>query len=460
MSVIDSKSLPSPPTVALSSARPAPTAKPDVPPGIGELLRGPVRVGVAVVLFFFVILGGWAALSPLSSGVIAPGMVSPDSNRKVIQHLEGGIIRTVHVREGQAVKEGDPLITLEATRAKATFSSREEQWLRLLVIRARLDAQSRGVAEMQIPVDVASVTNESFLDFVETQKQLFTIRRTTMSQQEEIFGRQIEQLGSEIDSVAAETAGMTQQIELLTEELVDKQSLLDSQLISRSVVLDLQREKARLQSAIASNGARIARANQSIEETRLSLLQAREKYRDQVAEESTKINNEIAQIDEDMISTGDVLRRTEIVSPVDGVVLNFRNQTTGGVIRPGEAIMDVVPVDEDMIIVARLPPKDIDVVRVGLPAHVTLVPFANRNTLPLNGEVTQVAADSTLDEATRQYYYEIRVRISLEELARHEGFYMSPGMPADVTVVTGERTMVQYLIDPFIRSIRSAFVAD
>lgn len=443
-----------------AAAPPAKPAVPEVPPGIGELLRGPVALGTAVIVFFFVVLGGWAALSPLSSGAIAPGMVSPDSNRKVIQHLEGGIIRTVHVREGQTVKAGDPLITLESTRAEATFSSREEQWLRLIVMRARLEAQARGATEMQLPAEVTRVTDGGFLDFVETQKQLFTIRQTTISQQEEIFGRQIEQLGSEIDSVTAENDGMGRQIALLTQELADKESLLDSQLISRSVVLDLQREKARLESAIASNGARIARANQSIEETKLSLLQAREKYRDQVAEESTRTNNEIAQIDEDMISTGDVLRRTEIVSPVDGVVLNFRNQTTGGVIRPGEAIMDVVPVDEDMIIVARLPPKDIDVVHVGLPAHVTLVPFANRNTLPLNGEVTQVAADSTLDEATRQYYYEVRVRIGVDELARHDGFYMSPGMPADVTVVTGERTMVQYLIDPFIRSIRSAFVAD
>jgi HlyD family secretion protein len=430
------------------------------PPKIGDLLRAPTVFGGVVVVLFFAVLGGWAALAPLSSGAIAPGVVSPDSNRKVIQHLEGGIIRTVHVREGQTVRAGDKLITLESTRAEATFSSREEQWLRLLVIRARLEAQATSATEMVLPPELAEISDQGFLDFVKTQQQLFTIRQTTITQQEAIFERQIEQLGSEIDSVAAETAGMYRQIELLTDELVDKESLLASQLVSRSVVLNLQREQARLESAIAANGARIARANQSIEETKLSLLQAREKYRDQVAEESTRTNNEIAQIDEDMIATGDVLRRTEIVSPVDGVVLNFRNQTTGGVVRPGEAIMDVVPVGEDMIIIARLPPKDIDVVHVGLSAHVTLVPFASRNALPLNGEVTQVAADSTLDEATRQHYYEVRVRVGLDELARHDGYYMSPGMPADVTVVTGERTMLEYLVDPFLRSIRSAFVTD
>lgn len=429
-------------------------------PRVLTLLKGPSLFGSVVVLLFFVVLGGWAAFAPLSSGALAPGIVGPDSNRKVIQHLEGGIIRTVHVREGQTVRTGDLLITLESTRAEATYSSREVQWLRLLVIKARLAAQEAGATSITLPEALVGVTDPDLLDFIANQQRLFTIRQTTIRQQESIHERQIEQLGSEIASVAAESEGMRRQIELLTAELTDKQSLLDEQLISRSAVLELQREMARLESAIAANGARTARANQSIEEIRLALLQARETYRDQVAEESTRTNNEIAQIDEDMISTGDILRRTEITSPVDGVVLNFRNQTPGGVIRAGEPIMDLVPVDEDMIIVARLQPRDIDVVHAGQLAQVTLVPFASRNSLPLEGEVTQVAADSTLDEATRQYYYEVRVRIGIDELARHDGIYMSPGMPADVTVVTGERTMLQYLIDPFLRSVRSAFVTD
>jgi len=423
-------------------------------------MRAPVLLGGAIVVAFFLVLGGWAGVAPLSAGAVAPGIVSPDSNRKVIQHLEGGIIRTVHVTEGQEVEAGQALITLESTRAQASFSSREKQWLRLLIVQARLDAQARLLKELVLPKPMEGVNDPELLDFLATQQELFEIRLTTQLQQEGIFERQVDQLNSQISSLRAQSDGMARQIELISEELVDKQSLLDQQLIARSSVLELQREQARLESAIEANNSDIARAQQQIEEVRLSLLQAREKYRDEVAEERTRTNNELSQIDEEIVASGDILRRTEIVSPVDGIVLNFQNQTPGGVIRPGEAIMDVVPLDDDLVVLARVQPRDVDVVRVGLEAQVTLVPFANRNALPLSGEVIQVAADSTLDEATNQYYYETRVRIDVAELARHDGYYLSPGMPADVTIVTGERTMLQYLIDPFVRSVQKAFVYD
>jgi HlyD family type I secretion membrane fusion protein len=430
------------------------------PTNIAPLLRGPTRLGLAVAFAFFVLFGGWAALAPLSSGAIAPGIVSPDSNRKVIQHLEGGIIRTVHVREGQRVAAGDTLITLEAARAEASFTARDEQRLRLLIQAARLAAEAQDRDTMVLPDEVVGLDNSELADFVETQRGLLAARQTTIRQQEAIYERQIEQLGSEIASVEAETAGMKEQIRLIEKELESKEELLKQKLIAQSPVLELQREKARLESAIAANAARVARALQSIEETRLAGLQARESYRDHVARETTEVNNRLAQLNEDMVASSDILRRTEITSPVDGIVLNFNNQTPGGVIRPGEPIMDVVPIDDDLIVVARLQPRDIDVVRVGLPAQVSLLPFASRNSLPLSGEVIQVGADSVLDRATGQYYFEIRVRVGLDELARHEGFYLSPGMPADVTIVTGERTMLQYLLDPLARSLRSALVYD
>lgn len=439
--------------------RPAPS-KPTEAPTVAALSRGPVLFGAVVVALFFGAFGTWAALAPLSSGAIAHGVVSPDSERRVIQHLEGGIIRQVHVREGQQVKAGDPLVTLEATRAEATFSSRRQQWLRLIAMRARILAQQTDADIVDFPVEVLESTNPDVVSFVANQQQTFEIRRTALEQQRAIFERQIEQLGSEISAIEAETLGLNAQIALIDQEEADKANLLERQLISRSEVLALQREQARLRSAIAANAARIARAGQSIAEIRLALLQAGESYRNEVAEEATRINNEIAQIDEDMVATGDVLRRTEILSPVDGFVLNLRNQTPGGVIRGGEPIMDIVPLDDDLIVVARLNPQDIDAVTVGLRAHLTLVPFANRNTLPLNGEVIQIAADATVEERSGASYYEMRVRVPAEELVLHEGMYLSPGMPADVTVVTGERTLLQYLIQPFLRSLGSAFVYD
>lgn len=430
------------------------------PPAVGRLMRGPVWFSAAIVALFFGALGTWAALAPLSSGAIAPGAVSPEGSLKTIQHLEGGIISVLHVREGQTVAVGEPLVTLESTRAAATYDARREQWLRLLAVRARLEAHATARDVMTLPEELDGIESSNLADFVANQQRLFAIRNGTQEQQEAIFARQIEQLESEIASVAAENGGLSTQLTLVNEELTAKESLMEQQLIARSTIQALQRQQASLVSAMAANEARIARAGQSIEETRLTVLQSRDGFQDQVAEELTQINNEIAQIDEDLRATGDVLRRTEIVSPVAGVVQNMRTQTTGGVIRAGDPIMDIVPVDDDMVVLVRLNPQDIDVVHPGLNARLTLLPFASRNALPLNGTVTQIAADITVEERTGHSYYEVKVVVSADELAKHEGMYLSSGMPADVTIVTGERTMLQYLMEPIMRSLQSAFVAD
>lgn len=441
-------------------------ASPEVPPpaasavpSVRRLIRGPLAFGLLVIVLFFGGFGAWASLAPLSSGAVAPGSVNPSSNRRVVQHLEGGIVSEVHVKEGDHVSEGQLLMTLESTRAEANFSSGRAQWLRLLVMRARLDAHTAGLDEMPVPAPVVAENSADLDAFVASQRALFESRSTTLKQQQDIFERQRAQLGSEISAIVAENAGLTTQLELIQSEYDDKAALLEEQLISRSQVQSLQRELARLQSVIASNQARIARAEQSIEENKLRILQVGEAFRDQVAQESTEVNNEIAQIDESMISSGDVLRRTAIYSPSEGTVFNLNYTTPGGVVGPGSPVMEIVPTNDDLLIIVRLAPKDFDVVTEGLIAHVTLVPFANRNALPLNGEVVQVAADITRDERSGIEYYDVRVRVPSEELAKHEGMYMAPGMPADVTIVTGERTMVQYLAEPLLRSLRNAFVA-
>ena len=443
-----------------SAGAPANTPPASSVPSVRGLMRGPFMFGMVTILLFFGGFGAWAGLAPLSSGAIAYGVVSPDSNRRVVQHLEGGIVSSVNVREGERVSEGQLLMTLESTRAESNFVARRDQWLRLLVTRSRLEAHALGAAQMSLPEELAADESIDLQDFVETQQSLFTIRANTLKQQREIYDRQRDQLASEVTAIEAENGGLSAQMALLETEYDSKAQLLESQLISRSEVQALQRELARLTSVIASNAARISRAQQSIEENKLKVLQVDEAFRDQVAQESTQVNNEIAQLDEEMISTGDVLRRTSIFSPTDGTVLNLKYKTAGGVVGPGNPIMDIVPANDDLIVLVRLDPKDLDVVTVGLRAHMTLLPFASRNALPLNGEVVQVAADSTVDERTGQTYYQVRVKVAAGELSKHEGMYMAPGMPADVTIVTGERTMLQYLAEPLMRSLRNAFVYD
>lgn len=436
-----------------SPPRPSPT-----PVSAARLLRGPSLFGIVVILVFFGGFGFWAATAPLSSGAMASGAVSPDLNRRVIQHLEGGIIKQVLVTEGQTVASGDLLVTLEPTLAAATVASLRGQYLRLVVIRARTDAQALERDSVTLPDEVTADPDPALQAFAHDQIRLFEIRRTSLDQQQDIFERQIAQLNSEIQSVEATIKGLNEQHAFIQSEIDDKEGLLEQQLISRSAILALQRERARLESDIASNEAVIARGGQKIEEINLSILQSRESFRNEVTELATSTNNEIAQLQESMIARGDILTRTEIRSPVAGIVLNIRQQT--GVVAPGSPIMDVVPVDENLLILARLSPQDVEVVTVGMKARVTLIPFANRNALPLDGEVIQVSADTVADERSGMAYYEVRVRIAADELARHKGIYLSPGMPADVMIVAGERTMLQYLAEPLIRSIQYAFVHD
>lgn len=436
---------------------------PAIPQGaqsILPLIRGPIWAGLLVVLLFFGLFGGWAALAPLSSGALAPGVVSPESSRKVIQHFEGGIIAAINVREGQQVAAGDTLLTLDPKQAEASFASSQAQWLRLLVTRARLSALVAGSDEMLLPDDALHAGDPDIQAFIANQKNLFSAQRSSQAQQADIVARQVAQLESQIGGLRSAIASQKLQRELIEADLGETQQLLSDQLVSRRQVTALQREAAELDSIIATNQAAAASASQSIEEARLELLRSKGDFSMQVARETSEVNNQIAILEQDMTNRRDVLRRTGIVSPVDGIVLNMRNHTVGGVIAPGEAIMDVVPQDDALVILARLAPKDIDLVTVGLRAQVVLQPFASLNALPLIGEVVQVDADSTFDEATRQSHYTVRVRVPTSELAKHEDMYMAPGMPADVTVVTGARTMLQYLAEPLMRSIRTAFIYD
>lgn len=435
--------------------------QPSAPASMGSLMRMPALVGIAVIALFFGGLGFWAATAPLASGAIAPGIVGPDSSRRVIQHLEGGIVKQVMVHLNDRVTAGQLLMTLDPVRAEANLATQRGQWLRLLITRARLGAEASEAQSWAVPPEVDLEHDPDLQAFVAAEQRSFESRQASLHQQAQILNRRIEQVGNEIGSVRAESEGLAAQLALIGDELQDKQKLLDQQLVSRSEVLALRREQARLQSAIAANDARIAQAGQSIEETRLQVLQSRETYFEEVAQKTAQVNDSVAQLGQGMVSTGDALDRTEIRSPVDGIVLNLPYQTPGQVIKPGENIMEIVPIDDTLVVVARLPPKDIDVVTTGLVAHVTLTPFASRNVLPLNGEVIAVAPDARIDDKTGQAYYEIRVRIPLEELSKQDkGLYLSPGMPADVTVVTGERTMLHYLFDPVWRSLQSAFVYD
>ena len=454
---------PAGPEPAPWSAAPAPAVGPAAEPessrsasrpGIG----GAVVVGLAVLGLFFGLLGGWAALAPLTSAAVAPGVVKVDSNRKTVQHLEGGIIAALVVQNGDRVGAGDVLVRLDAAQARAGWALLQGQHDALSASAARLAAERDGAAAIAFDGDlVARRDDPEVAAILAGQETVFASRRTTLAGQVDILRQRQEQLEAEIASRRAQLAAAERQQALLGEEIADVALLVDKGLERRTRLLGLQRQQAALEGARGEQQGLIARARQQIGEARLQIINRRNGQIDQVVAELAEVRSRLGELKERLVASRDVLARRAIVSPIAGTVVNLRFFTPGGVIGPGEPILDIVPLDDRLVVEARIRPLDIDVVRPGLAAEVRLTAFKQRTTPTLKGRVAYVSADRLVDGVSGAAYFTARIEIPAGELARLAGVALYPGMPAEVMVVTGRRTALGYLLDPLTASLNRAF---
>lgn len=424
-----------------------------------RMTRGLKFFGLAIVIVCFGGFGTWASLAPLSSAAIAIGTVSPDSSRKVIQHLEGGIISKILVQEGELVKAGQPMFELATKQAKANYSARWEQWMRLVITRERLRAQQTNSYEKFEFSDEQKINdNKDLKRFLVTQKGIFHLKNQMKKNQREIYEFQIAQVADEIASIDAQSIGLREQIELLEKEILDKKRLVSKGLTRTPVLYALQRRSSELLAEIASNNKKSSRAAQKGKEIQLSIHAAEDEDLDAITRELVEVNAEMAQIEEALFVSRDVLDRTVISAPVDGIVLNVRYKTVGGVIRPGEAILDIVPSNDDLIIDAKLEPNDIDNVYIGMPANVRISAFLARHVPMLESSVQHVAADVTLDSSTNTSYYAMKVKVKRDQFDKlNDKLNLTAGMSAEVFVMTGIHTPLDYIIDPIKRSFLRAF---
>lgn len=437
---------------------PAPPSAAQPAAALRASLRPVAVAGVAVAALFVGGFSAWGTYAPLASAAIAPGVVSPDSSRKTIQHLEGGIVQEILVREGDRVREGDLLMRLSPVQALASFSARQRQWQRFEAERLRLEALERDAAELTFPEALTSAADPDYQAFLANQIAQFAVERQGLAERQAILGRRIGQLDQEVAAVERENEGLREQFAIVAEEIADKAQLLEQNLIRKPELLALRRLSSQLKSQIASNEATIARAAQKAEEIELQILSQKTDLREALAKDLVRVNSELAQLEEAMTSSEDVFRRTEIRAPVDGTVLNLRAETLGGIVRPGEPILDIVPAEDAAVIEARLSPNDIDVVAVGQTARVHLSPYSARNMAPLDGTLVRISPDAMIDEQTREAYYQVRIEIDPAILARLAADVdMTPGMPAEVFILTGEQSLFSYIAAPVTRSFRKAF---
>lgn len=440
-------------TPASAAARP-PVASGRVDDGAGR----PMRTGIIVGVLFFGVLGGWAALAPLNSAAIAPGVVIVEGNRQAVQHRDGGIVAELPVREGDRVTAGQMLLRLDSTELRAQESVLSKQTDALTILEARLAAERDGLDAIVFPPAImARLGQDGEIDqLVHGQERVFATRTRSRSNQVDILSQRIVQLEAQISGFKAQADANRRQLALIRDELKGTRSLYEKGLTPKTRVLALERAAASLDGERGENEANAARAAQAIGEARLQIDQIERERQTEVAEQLRQTQEQLFDLTPRLEAVRAQLGRTDVKAPASGAVVGLTAFTVGGVIRAGETIMEIVPSDAPLIVRAQLRPDQVDDVRHGMKAEVRLTAYPYRTTPVLDGSVSQVSADRLTDERTGVGYYDLHVEVPPSELARLPDATLTAGMPAEVMVPLRERTALDYLIEPLLHSIEGA----
>lgn len=422
-------------------------------------LRGSAWLGLAIIVLFFAIGGGWMATAKLSRAAIAQGAVTPEGSRQTVQHLEGGIIRDLLVADGDLVARGDQLVTLEGVSAQADVDTLTSRLRTLAAKEARLRAERVGAAMIQIDHPSLSERGDpEVIAVIAQETNQFYTRRANDRNREAIMRQRIVQLEQQIAGAEQQVESVRQQMLLIQQEIETVEGLVRRGLARMPRLLALQRAEADLAGEEGDFVARIARTEEAIGETRLQIINLKIQRAEEIDAELGTTQAARAEVEVQSREGLDRLSRTDIVAPVDGTVLNIRFKTPGGVIRPGEAILDIVPLGGGLVINARVSPRDIDDVHSGLAAYVTFPSYPQRHLLRIDGTVTHVSADTLEDERSGQIYYDATVRVDRDHLmALAPDVELTPGLPAVVYITGGERTMLDYMLQPVMESLERSF---
>lgn len=436
--------------MVLADLLPARSAPPKAPTAHRQLSRqlliGWIVVAVAVGGF-----GAWAAFAPLARGSHVFGKVVVDTNRKTVQHLEGGIVSELLVREGQVVKQGQVLLRLDTTQVAA---NREIALARLIqdrILEARLMAELAGKTDFALPAELTALAaDERVRSALRDQRSVQTARRVELQNQVGIQQSRVVQAKEQLRSLEAAQAGNREQYRLISDELRDVRQLFEAGYAAATRVRALEREVARLQSEYSSRIAEIARTRAAITEAEAQIGQLRKTFEREVLMQLGESRARMAELDEQINSANDILARTEIRAPVDGQVVELAVHTVGGVIARGQPILSIVPINDRLIVEGKLKPLDADVVHQGMPAEVRFLSFPRRSTPLLRGKVATLSTDTIQDPDSKTSYYMVRIEIPETEMRRLGDVVVLPGMPAEALIKAGDRTVLDYLISPWL----------
>jgi HlyD family secretion protein len=418
---------------------------------------GTILFGFAAIAVFFGAFAAWSALAPLSEAAIAPGMIKVEGTRRTVQHLEGGIVREILVRDGDRVSAGQTLLRLDDIRAGADLETLRSQRWALLAQDARLQAELEEAQAIIFPAALREATEPRAQDAMHGQRAVFEARRASRLSQIAVQEARIGQQEAIIAGATGQLRAQRQQLELIRQEEEMTRTLVQQGLQRLPTLLALQRTAAALEGQGEELRGQLDRAAQVIAEARNTIAGILSQRRQEVAAEQREVRTRLAEVEERLRAAEDVAVRRDILAPEDGIVLNLRLFTIGAVVRPGDPVLDLVPLRDRLVAEVNVAPGDIDVVHPGLQAEVRLPAFKQRLVPYLHGHVTFVAQDVTVDERTRMSYYRAHILIDQDQLDRLPGVQLVPGMPVEAMIQIGQRSFLRYITQPIVDSFTRAF---
>ncbi|MFT6332939.1 MAG: HlyD family type I secretion membrane fusion protein [Lentimonas sp.] len=426
-----------------------------------------IRTGRLVLGIFLGIFIIWGIAAPINSASIAPGQVVLDFNKKTIQHLEGGIIEKILVKEGQNVVTGQPLISLQDIQSRSQNKMLKKQLITTLAIEERLVSE-RDKTQQPDFAKIATQYQSDKIDeddevakIISTQQNLFNIRQNSFKSKTDILHKRIDQLGDEINGINSQLQATDEELALLRQQKRMSQRLVNNNNSPLNKLIEIKKQIAASKGKKGELEANIAKAKQTISETQLEIINMQNENLSEILAELQDIEVKVSDLTEQLVSAKDILKRTIIKSPTSGTVTDLQYHSIGAVISPASEIMYIVPQNDQLIIEARVNPNDIDNVQSGQKAKVQLTAFKAKKVPKLTGEVLSVSADILLDEVSGEQYFLARIKIDEDEINHlKEKITLYPGMPAQAFIITGTRSLFTYLFDPITEAGYKAFRED
>ena len=417
--------------------------------------RREIRAGIAIAVLFFVLFLGWAAFIPLDAGVNARGTIAVAGNPQTVQHKDGGIITAIHVREGQHVEAGQVLIELSAPEVRASERALTSDYLTLLAQRARLVAERDGRRDFAPPAEFASLSADDrpiAAQVMQLQRSEMRARSGSLSAQQSVLGQRAQEFVQQQSGYTQQRASLIEQQRLIAEELAGLQKIAEKGFASMNRVRELQREQAQLRGQQAEMEAEYARAAESIGETRMQSLSVSRDQLEKIESDLKDTQSKLSEVLPKLVATREQLEHSLVRAPVTGQVVGLTVFTVGGVVAPGQKLMDIVPDGRELVIQAQLNPTDADDAYAGQKAQIRFTTVHDRSLPLFEGTVRTVSADSFSDEKTGRSYFRAEIVVPATELKKVQSVLgrgeLRPGLPVEAVLTVRKRSALQYLIEP------------